>query len=134
MDDENIFANFLTTVVGFTQVRHRTAIQDGIARTFGQLQLTSDDEIKDFVKGNNAANSSRPENRKILLEPKHEQYLKAILFELKDREQCHAPPSAIMLANLNEQSIMTLKAARVEALTTAKSRSSVILPEMKIDK
>ena len=37
MDDENIFANFLTTVVGFTQVRQRTAIQDGIARTFGQL-------------------------------------------------------------------------------------------------
>ena len=134
MDDQNLFAGFLTNIVGLRQLRQRDAINENVASTFRELQSTSEDEINSFLKGNNSLNSNRAAAQRVLIEPHHIQSIKAILFELRDRQQCYSPPSIEMLNRIDLEAMSLLKAARVEALNAEKARNSVTLPEMEVPK
>ena len=109
MDDQNLFAGFLTNIVCLRQLRQRDAIKENVASTFRELQSTSEDEINSFLKGNNSLNSNRNAAQRVLIEPHHIQSLKAILFELKDRKQCNSSPTAEMLNRIDLEAMILLK-------------------------
>jgi len=124
MDDQNLFAGFLTNVIALDQ---RDAINENVASTFRGFQHTSEDEINSFLKGNNSINSNRTAAQRVFIEPHHIQSIKAILFELKDRQQCNSSPSVDMLNMIDLEAMTLLKAARVESLNAEKARNSVTL-------
>ena len=87
MDDPALFTAFLTNVAGITNARSRNEMQSFTA-TFRMLLSSSENEIDSFVKNTHAANSARANNQRILIPTGAVLALKALLFELKDRENC----------------------------------------------
>ena len=104
MDDQALYTNFLTNVAGVTVARAQNELLS-FANTFRVLSSTSDKEIDTFVKNTHDLNSTRANNAKILIPTQAVMALKAILFELKDRDMCDALPTAAVLGALNANQI-----------------------------
>lgn len=100
MNDQNCFTQFLTNVLGMNTARHRNALRQFVS-TFAQLMTTTEDEIDTFVSTMHSANSGRANNSTILIPPNVTIGLKAILFELQDREMCGALPGLATLNAIN---------------------------------
>ena len=100
MDDANCFQNFLINVLQMNVPRHRNTLLQFVS-TFNQLLATTDDEIDTFVSTMHSANSGRANNSTILIPPNVTIGLKAILFELQDREMCGALPGLATLNAIN---------------------------------
>ena len=131
MDDPVLFANFLQNVAGLTVARSRNEVL-GFVDTFRSLLSTSEDELDSFVKNTHSSNTARNNNQRILIPTRTVIALKALIFELKDRERCDALPAQVMLQNLNAAEIALLRARRNDALQ--ESSQSVSLPAMTVPK
>ena len=80
------------------------------------LLSTSEKELDTFVKNIHAANSARANNAKILVSTSAVMAMKAVMFELKDRDMCNALPNAVMLQAINPNQVSLLRAQRTQAL------------------
>ena len=102
MDDNNLFEAFLANVAGVTVDRARNEILQFIP-TFTALLGTSEREIDNFVKSTHSSNSARAANSRILIPTTAVITLKAILFELKDRQMCDALSTMAMLTAIDAE-------------------------------
>ena len=132
MTDQPVFDAFLTNICGLTVPRAKTEMLSFVD-TFSALLTTTDLEIDNFVKNTHAANSARAAAAKILIPTAAMLALKAVLFELKDRQKCGALPEMPMLAALDQVQVVLMRAQRTEAVTEA-ARTRVKLPEMTVPK
>ena len=114
MDDPVVYLNFITTVAGVTVARARNELLS-FADTFRALLSSNENELDRFVKDTHASNSARANNAKILIPTQSVIALKAVLFELKDREKCDALPNLAMLQGLNANQVSQLRARRNQA-------------------
>ena len=80
------------------------------------LLSSSEKEIDSFVKNTHAANSARANNQKILIPTGAVLALKALLFELKDCENCDALPTQAMLQAITPVEIAIMRAQRTRAV------------------
>ena len=131
MNDNQVFEGFLQNICGLGVPRARTEVL-GLADTFAALLSTTDDEIDAFVKSTHSANSARNNNSKILIPVATVLSLKAILFELKDREKCNALPNHATLQGLNVQQVTLMRAQRTLAISEADRE--LRLPQMEVPK
>ena len=114
MDDVNIFTEFITNIAGITTAPAIRAIT-GYINTFSALLSTRDKEIDDFVTNTHRSNSGLTARQKIYISPAAVLSLQAMLFELKDRRNCGALPTADVLQAINAQQIIMLRQARSQA-------------------
>ena len=96
MDDEPTYLNFITNTCVVAVPRLRNELLS-YANAFSSLLATTEKEFDTFVKTTHASNSARPANAKILIPNAAIIAVKAVLFELKDREHCNALPNQAML-------------------------------------
>ena len=113
MDDTALFQTFLQTVAGVTVARARNEIIQFVPN-FRALLGSSEKEIDSFVKTTHSANSARNGNVKILIPTSTVLAMKAVLFELKDREICDALPTAAMLQALDAATVSQLRSQRTQ--------------------
>ena len=119
MDDENIYHNFLT---GTLQIRPARVVDEitAFADTFRALLSTSEEDIDEFVKTTHSSNSARANNVRILIPTPAIISLKAVLFELKDRQLCNALPDQATLQGMNGVTLRVLRSQRQQALQLAR--------------
>ena len=91
MNDANKFTAFLTNLCGLTVIRARNETITFID-TFDALLSTSEEEINNFVKNSHASNSGRAAAQRICIPSAAVIVLKALRFELVDREKCGSLP------------------------------------------
>ena len=131
MDDAVIFAAFLEKVCGLAVSRARTEVLT-LVDTFRALLTTTDDEIDAFVKSTHSSNSARAAQARILIPSGAVLALKAVLFELKDREKCNALPNPQILAALDAQQVTLMRAQRTTSIEEA--ANALNLPQMEVPK
>ena len=100
MNDPAVYTAFLTNVAGVTVSRVRVELLD-FANTFETLLSCSEDELDAFVKDTHTSNSARAANSRILIPTRAIIAIKAILFELKERDKCDALPSRAALQGID---------------------------------
>ena len=115
MDNPAIYENFIRNVAGVTINRNVNEVLS-FADTFRMLLSTSEKELDTFLKNTHAANSARANNAKILISTSAVMAMKAVMFELKDRDMCDALPNAIMLQAIDANQVLLLRAQRTQAL------------------
>ena len=96
MNDPAVYTAFLTNVAGVTVPRVRVELSD-FANTFQTLLSCSEDELDAFVKDTHSSNSARAANSRILIPTRAIIAIKAMLFELKERDKCDALPTRAAL-------------------------------------
>lgn len=133
MGDPTIFLNFLTNVAGFTNAWPRNEFLQ-FADTFQALLGTSEKELDSFVKNTHSANSARANNQKILIPPGSVITLKALLFELKDRDLCDSLPNAAMLDALDPAQVAILQTQRTQAIQDQLEIDNTNLTSMDVPK
>ena len=134
MDDPIIFTAFLQRLCGLTVARNRNEMVSFID-TFTALLSTSDTELDDFVKNTHATNSARAAAQKILIPTSTVVTLKAIRFELHDRNRCGVLPDAAMLNALTAIQMNYLKVQRTKAIQDKVLLSAIgKLPEITVPK
>ena len=121
MNDPQVFSTFLQNVANVTTPRVLLCITNYID-TFSTLLSLSDDDLDTFVSTTHTANSARGTNQKILITPEVILMLKAILFELKDRQKCGVLPTQAQLASLDAAQLNALRHARSTALSFQKNK------------
>ena len=84
--------------------------------SFTALLSTSDAEIDSFVKNIHSSNSARTTQTRILIPPSAVIALKAIRFELEDRQRCDALPDAATLQALNAVQMNYLRIQRTKSV------------------
>ena len=131
MNNQTIFTHFLQNLAGVNIARNRAEIQTYIP-DFATLLTISDDEIDEFIKANNAANSSRTPAARIILTSYTGAALKTILFELKDREICGISTDASQLRNINATQMVAWRGERTKFLQEQKELKNRKLPDMKV--
>ena len=134
MDDPVVYTNFLTNVAGVTVARARNELLT-FANTFRTLLSSNEKELDRFVKDTHASNSARNNNARILIPTQSVIALKAILFELKDRDRCDALPTLAMLQAINANTINQLRARRNQAKqdeTHSSSEFNVTVPKLTV--
>lgn len=138
MDDPNIFTNFLNNVIGNTPARSTQAITNFIT-TFNDLLTTTESELDSFVKTTHDANSARTAQQKIIIQPQSVISLKAILFELKDRQRCGVLPNADMINAITMEQLIILRQTRSTAIefksrrSTSTQASTITIPKLTED-
>ena len=133
MDDEIVFEQFLHRI-GLTLARQKTAVTDGLVQTFQQLSLLEDDDIDSFVKQVNEGNRNRPNNQSVNISGRVIASLKAVMFELQDRDKCVALLTAAELNSLDQATCATLRTLRADAIRDNKTRKSQKIPDMVVPK
>ena len=126
MDDPLIYENFIRNVAGVATNRNVNEVLS-FADTFRMLLSTSEKELDTFVKNTHAANSARANNAKILISTSAVMALKAVMFELKDRDMCDALPNAAMLTAIDANQVSLLRAQRTQALQDIAQENSLSL-------
>ena len=119
MNDPNVFSCFLQNHAGVNLARYRVEIQNFIP-TFETLLTVSDDEIDEFIKANNAANTSRANNARILLTSNTAVALKTILFELKDRRLCDVMTDAAAFDAITQEQMIQWRGERALSIQEKK--------------
>jgi len=110
-------------------------IKSLLSDSFTALLSTSDHDIDAFVKSTHSANSARTAQR-ILIPPAAIITLKAIRFELEDRERCGALPQlatlqALTAVQINYMRIQKTKSAQDQVLFSAISKlPAVVVPKL----
>ena len=130
MDDAAIFTAFLTNVAGVTTPRARNELLTFV-NTFSMLLASTEKEIDSFVKATHASNSARAANGRILIPTGAIIALKAVMFELKDRERCGAIPTAAMLQGLDVNQVTELR-ARMNAAKQDELQASIAPPTLNV--
>lgn len=133
MDNPVLFQNFITNVAGVTVARARNELLQ-FADTFMALLLNTEKELDSFMKNTHASNSACANNQQILIPTGAVMALKAVLFELKDRDLCNALPNQAMLQALNAAQISILQARRTQALQDESQITDTLLPSMEVPK
>ena len=131
MNNPTVFTHFLQNLAGVTIARNRTEIQSFIP-DFATLLTISDNEIDDFIKANNAANSSRTPAARIILTSTTGAALKTILFELKDRALCGVETDGQQLRSINATQMVAWRGERTKFLQEQKEMKNRKLPDMKV--
>ena len=116
MNDANEFTAFLTNLCGLTVLRARTEVITFID-TFDALLSTSEDEIDNFVKNTHAANSARAAAQRILIPSAAVITLKALRFELIDREKCGALPDLATLWAMDAANLSLMQVQHTKSVT-----------------
>ena len=135
MDDPAVYTAFITNVAGVTTPRVRVELLD-FANTFETLLSCSEDELDAFVKDTHTSNSARAANSRILIPTRAIIAIKAILFELKERDKCDALPSRAALQGIDIAQIGILRSQRNQALEEdaqldkESSSSSMTIPKL----
>lgn len=114
MNDQALFATFLQDHCGLENQAARGEIISFIV-SFQALLGTTDEELDTFVKSTHDTNSARHHTQRILIPPGAVIKLKALLFELKDRERCGALPNLQMLQGLNAAQLAIMRTYRAQA-------------------
>ena len=133
MDNPALFSAFLINVAGLTAARPRNEFLQ-FADTFRALLGTSEKELDSFVKNTHSSNSARANNQKVLIPPGSVITLKAVLFELKDRELCDALPNAVMLNALDPAQVAILRTRRTQAIQDQIEIDNTSLTAMEVPK
>ena len=133
MDDNILFQTFITNVARVTVPRARNEILQFLPN-FRSLLGTSEKEIDNFVKSTHSSNSARANNARILIPTTATLALKAVLFELKDRQLCDALPTATMLAALDAEQVSQLRNQRNQYIQDQSQESDNPLSSMDIPK
>ena len=124
MNDPVLFATFVQNVLGVGTARVRNEITNFV-NTFGSLLSISDSEIDEFVKSTHNSNSGRANNARILISSNVPTALKALSFELRDRNICDALPGAAILGALNNAQLNLMRRNRAEAIEHQKRRDNL---------
>ena len=133
MDDPAVFTAFITRL-NLTVIRQRNAVTTHLASTFQDFALLTDKDIDNFVTNTANRNRTVPNNQAVTISDRAIQNFKAVLFELHDRRQCNAVPTAADLNGIDQVVLRTLRTSRQEALDDAKARQSQKLPDMVVVK
>lgn len=96
MDDLVVYLAFLVNTLQAQPPRVVLELVS-FADTFRTLLSASDEELDNFVKSTYQSNSARANNAQILIPTPVVESLKALLFELKDRQLCDALPDLVTL-------------------------------------
>ena len=134
MNDPAQFTAFLTNLCGLTVARARNETI-AFLDTFEALLSTSEEEIDNFVKNTHAANSARATANKILIPTAAAITLKAVRFELIDREKCGTLPDLAALQGLDAVSINLMRVQRTKSVQDKVSFAALSkLPEIVVPK
>ena len=133
MNNQEVFSDFLTNIAGLTVARHRNAMLDFID-TFVALLSTRDKELEDFVTNVHRSNSALTQRDKIYIGPAAILSIQAMLFELKDRQNCGALPPEPVLRAITRDQVVLLRQARSQAKEQRDQRNNATLPAMTIPK
>ena len=133
MNSEEVFTNFLRDVAGLTVARHRNAMSDFVG-TFAALLSTRDKEIEDFVTNTHRSNSALAQRDKLYIGPAAVLSIQAMLFELKDRQNCGALPTEPVLRAITREQVILLRQARSQAKDQRDQRNNTTLSTMSIPK
>ena len=133
MDDPAVFTAFLVRL-NLTIIRQRNAVTTHLASTFQDFAVITDREIDTFVTNTSARNRNVANANAVIISDRAVQNLKAVLFELHDRRQCNAVPTAADLGAIDQVVLRSLRTSRQEALNDAKARESQSLPDMVVAK
>ena len=104
------------------------------ASTFSALLSLSENDFDEYVKTTLASNSARAAAAKILLPTNLIMGIKAVLFELHDRQRCNALPSRVMLENLDLVQIEVMKTNRTRAIQEEEERKKTVFTDLKVPK
>ena len=115
MDDSAVFTAFITRL-NLTVIRQRNAVTTHLASTFQDFALLTDKDIDNFVTNTANRNRTVPNNQAVIISDRAIQNFKAVLFELHDRRQCNAVPTADDLNGIDQVVLRTLRTSRQEAL------------------
>ena len=135
MDDPVIFETFLRTECGLTVARARNEMVTFVD-SFTAVLSTSDNEIDSFVKNIHSSNSARNAVARILIPPSTVIALKAIRFELQDRQRCGALPNEITLraldtVQMNYLRVQRTKSVQDQAMFSALSKlPDIVVPKL----
>ena len=133
MDDPAVFTAFLTRL-NLNVIRQRNAVTTHLASTFQDFALLTNHDIDNFVTNTATRNRTVANNMAVIIPDRAIQNFKAVLFELHDRRQCNAVPTAVDLNGIDQVVLRTLRTSRQEALDDAKARESQKLPDMVVVK
>ena len=134
MDNQAAFNNCVTNTLQVNVPRNRLAITTFVS-TFNQLLSTTEDELDSFVTSIHSSNSGRANNARLVILPNAVIRLKAILFELKDREICGTLPDLATLNAIDDVQLNILKRSRIEAKANLKNnKDNALTDTMKIPK
>ena len=134
MDDSDEFRAFLSNLCGLTVIRERNETITFL-NTFDALISTSEEEIDNFVKNTHSSNSARAATQRILIPSAAIVTLKALRFELIDRENCGVLPDLVALQGMNAANINLMRIQRTKALQNEASFAALSkLPEIVVPK
>ena len=134
MNDPAQFTAFLTNLCGLTIDRARNEVTTFL-NTFEDLLSTSEEEIDNFVKNTHAANSARAAAQRILIPTASIVTLKALRFELIDREKCGVLPNQATLQGMNAANLNLMRIQRTRSMQDKASFSALSkLPEIAVPK
>ena len=131
MDDDALFTNFATNTLNITPARARNELLLVIP-TFRQLMNTSESDLDTFVKDIHSANSGRAAAERITYRLIQIYNLKALRFELQDRNRCNELPDHATLADIDANQLSILRTIRSENIETTTSKGD--LPEITVPK
>ena len=134
MDDPALFEQFLTNLCGVTLPRVLNEVT-GFIPSFRALLSSSNEDVQNFVTTTHASNSGRASNAKIVIPSGAILNLKALRFELSDRNRCNTLPDSDMLTALTSVDLNFLRIQKTQAVEDAKSFDKLSsLPEIKVPK
>ena len=134
MDDSDEFRAFLSNLCGLTVIRERNETITFL-NTFDALISTSEKEIDNFVRHTHSSNSARAATQRILIPSAAIVTLKALRFELIDRENCGVLPDLVALQGMNAANINLMRIQRTKALQNEASFAALSkLPEIVVPK
>jgi hypothetical protein len=134
MDVEAVFTNFLQNAVNLQPARCHNAILTGLARTFSDLMVLSDEDIDQFVNTQHRLNSTRDVNQILIFPLRCCLALKVVRFELKDRTLCDALPSPAFLDSLDAAAVTVFITNRNQALEDSENCKNAQLPDLTVPK
>ena len=123
MDNQQAFQHFIQTTLNVNVVRVRDTIYDFVD-TFGALLSVTDNDIDSFVKDTHSSNSGRAAAAKVLIPAKVSIALKAVLFELKDRELCAALPDLPTLQAIDNAQLTIMRGNRNKSIEMSDMRNN----------
>ena len=133
MDNQQAFQHFIQTTLNVNVVRVRDTIYDFVD-TFGALLSVTDNDIDSFVKDTHSSNSGRAAAAKVLIPAKVSIALKAVLFELKDRELCAALPDLPTLQAIDNAQLTIMRGNRNKSIEMSDMRNNQSPPDMVVPK
>ena len=92
--------------------------------------MVTDEDIDNFITITHQANSGRTAAAKALIPTNVVVTLKAILFELRDRQMCSALPDEQVLQGINIQQLSVMRNKRNKTMEMVEIRKNQSYPEM----